>query len=467
MYNDVDDCKQKLYKDVEAGLLSPKRGNQNSPSTYPFIICSGALGISPYGLNTGSAPPGSQRTLPFFLPNDREPDRELWAPHGRGPAVSLDHKQLTSLGNPGTPSPSSRSAAEPTGPPTWKASWSTTSGQLGSGHSRRRPTTSGPPACVPPSTTRRRPCSSGSTGPWRPPQAQGRGKEDKPQRIRRSPQRKDGGTSPRTSPRTAKAEAGGSGHRAAGSPTRRALGGAVTPEPTTTRTTIAVSPGDNDRRGTRDNYSATRGIRGTAKGPGSASWRKRGPAERPMGLLRQEAIAPRAPGRAAARGEPPALASPSGPSCPPCPKPPASPEGPQAGGGVAGGDGPPGDAARRLEVWEQAPLPVPQPHLQDRLPQMWCAKSDGQMGAPRGPSIDRMQVRSRDPPELHWCLPDVRKPHPAPGRKCGPARATRPCRPPASVETCTATLRSLSCSGPKRSSTWPDRRRSPGLAARP
>ena len=139
--------------------------------TFPHApVPEGVLGTPPGGLVCGRLPLGSQRDPPVF-PSDWKFDCGPWATRGRRPAKILIGKLHTGPESPRSPSPSSGNVAVPNGPPTWKPSWSTTSGQPGLGPMTRRPSSSGPPACALPTTTKNRPYVSGSTGPWAPPRA--------------------------------------------------------------------------------------------------------------------------------------------------------------------------------------------------------------------------------------------------------------------------------------------------------
>ena len=433
-------------------------------STQPPV---GTLGISPYGLITGSAPPGSQRALTFF-PNNRETDCEPWATHGRGPAVSLDSKQFTNTGNLGTPSPSSRTAAVPIGPPTWKPSWGTTSGLPGSSHPRRRPITSGPPACVLPTTTRKQPCTSGSTDPWVPPRAQGRGKEDRPQRIRRNPRKEHGGNSPRTTPRTSRAAAGGSGHRAAGGPPRRAPGGTAAQEHTTTRTTIALRPGDSARCGTRDRNSATHGIRGRAKGPRERRLAQQGARRVTHGAPTSTSSSTRSPRRSSGARRTASPGRPQPTVVPTLPRATSQP-GRHTGGRRRGWRGPTSkrcdSEVGNVETGSVGTptMPTGPPATSVMRQSQWPSGSSPRTLGRRHASAEPRSSRTSQEPAGCAEAPSC------PGGRCGPVqpKVTHPCQPPASVGTCTATRRSRSCSGPKPSSTRPDRRRSPGTGRPP
>ena len=257
----------------------------HSDAILRTLVPEGVPGFPPYGLITGCPPLGSQRALPVF-PNDRKCNCGPWGTRGRGPAENLIGKLHTGPEGPRSPSPSSRSAAVPNGPPTWKPSWSTTSGQPGLSHITRRPNSSGPPACALPTTTKNRPCASGSTGPWAPPRAMGGSRGDRPWTIQEGPRKAQGGRSPGSTPSSPKAPTGDSGHRIAGGPAPGAPAGTIAREPSTARTTITPSPGEAARYGARTRRPATRGIRKRPRVPRSAGWRGMGRAERPMELLR-------------------------------------------------------------------------------------------------------------------------------------------------------------------------------------
>ena len=263
-----------------------------------------------------------------------------------------------------------------------------------------------------------RPAHGRHHGPWA-----GAGRTG-PREFGRSPRKAHGGRSPRTTPRSPKAPAGGvvTGPRVV--PRQELRMGQTAQEPSTTRTTIAPSPGDIARPGARITRPATRGIRGTAKGPRERRLAQHGTRRATHGAPTPTGSSTRSRGRSSGARRTTSPGKPQRTIMPALTRATSLPVGPPGGRRSGWRETPHGDAVRGLEVWKQA-LPVPQPCLQDRMPQVPGAEVNGQVGAPPRPSGEDMQVRGQDPPELHRSLPSVSEPHPAPGGRCGPVQPPR------------------------------------------